>query len=62
MSALSLSTQRSSFNLFHIVSYRVLVLHLKRFRFTPSFRLEKASDPVTLLRDLVVCSKEVKKN
>ncbi|XP_074495529.1 ubiquitin carboxyl-terminal hydrolase 46-like isoform X2 [Sebastes fasciatus] len=39
---------------------KVLILHLKRFRFSPSYpyRLEKAGDPVKLLRDLVVSSKQ----
>ncbi|XP_030297056.1 ubiquitin carboxyl-terminal hydrolase 37-like [Sparus aurata] len=37
---------------------RVLVLHLKRFRFTPTFQIKKVHDPVDLLRDLVVSSSE----
>ncbi|XP_036980858.1 ubiquitin carboxyl-terminal hydrolase 37-like [Acanthopagrus latus] len=37
---------------------RVLVLHLKRFRFTPMFQLKKVHDPVDLSRDLVVSSSE----
>ncbi|GLD62632.1 ubiquitin carboxyl-terminal hydrolase 37-like isoform X2 [Lates japonicus] len=35
---------------------RVLVLHLKRFRYTPTFQLEKIHDPVDLRRELVVSS------
>ncbi|XP_050932068.1 ubiquitin carboxyl-terminal hydrolase 3 isoform X1 [Lates calcarifer] len=35
---------------------RVLVLHLKRFRYTPTFQLEKIHDPVDLQRELVVSS------
>ncbi|XP_045886885.1 ubiquitin carboxyl-terminal hydrolase 37-like isoform X2 [Micropterus dolomieu] len=35
---------------------RVLILHLKRFRFTPSLQLEKLSDPVDLFRELLVTS------
>ncbi|XP_040920935.1 ubiquitin carboxyl-terminal hydrolase 37-like [Toxotes jaculatrix] len=35
---------------------RMLVLHLKRFRFTHSYELEKVQDPVVLFRDLVVSS------
>ncbi|XP_039672041.1 ubiquitin carboxyl-terminal hydrolase 29-like [Perca fluviatilis] len=46
------STYRSSFSTLP----RVLILQLKRFRFSPSLELEKADDPVTLLRDLVVSS------
>ncbi|XP_031148544.1 ubiquitin carboxyl-terminal hydrolase 37-like [Sander lucioperca] len=34
----------------------VLILQLKRFRFSPFLELKKADDPVTLLRDLVVSS------
>lgn len=42
--------------------YRVLLLHLKRFRFTPSFQLKKVHDPVDLPRDLVLSANQVKKN
>ncbi|XP_038556171.1 ubiquitin carboxyl-terminal hydrolase 37-like [Micropterus salmoides] len=35
---------------------KVLILHLKRFRFTPSLQLEKLSDPVDLFRELLVTS------
>ncbi|MEQ2240017.1 hypothetical protein ILYODFUR_010603, partial [Ilyodon furcidens] len=34
-----------------------LIIHLKRFRFTSSFNLEKVNDPVRLQRELVVSSK-----
>ncbi|XP_059215963.1 ubiquitin carboxyl-terminal hydrolase 37-like [Centropristis striata] len=44
------SVQRSSF----LTVPRVLVLHLKRFRITPTFTLTKVHDPIVLLRDLVV--------
>ncbi|XP_054451939.1 ubiquitin carboxyl-terminal hydrolase 37-like isoform X2 [Anoplopoma fimbria] len=37
---------------------RVLMLHLKRFRFTPSLQLEKLNDPVELFRELLVTSKQ----
>ncbi|XP_028450175.1 ubiquitin carboxyl-terminal hydrolase 37-like [Perca flavescens] len=46
------SSYRSSFSTLP----QVLILQLKRFRFSPSLELEKADDPVTLLRDLVVSS------
>ncbi|XP_034743272.1 ubiquitin carboxyl-terminal hydrolase 37-like [Etheostoma cragini] len=46
------SSYRSSFSTLP----QVLILQLKRFRFSPSFKLEKADDPVTLLRDLVLSS------
>ncbi|KAM7368286.1 hypothetical protein PAMP_014521 [Pampus punctatissimus] len=36
----------------------VLILHIKRFRFTHSYNVEKVRDPVTLFRELVVSSKE----
>ncbi|XP_044073895.1 ubiquitin carboxyl-terminal hydrolase 37-like isoform X2 [Siniperca chuatsi] len=48
------SGQRSSF----VTLPRVLVLHLKRFRFSPSFQLEKVCDPVVLFRELVVSSNQ----
>ncbi|XP_034554961.1 ubiquitin carboxyl-terminal hydrolase 37-like isoform X2 [Notolabrus celidotus] len=44
------SGQRSSFTTLP----SVLVLHLKRFSFTPTYRLIKLCDPVHLNRDLVV--------
>ncbi|KAK9541597.1 hypothetical protein VZT92_001629 [Zoarces viviparus] len=37
---------------------RVLVLHLKRFRFTPPVELRKIHDPVIILRELVVSSNQ----
>ncbi|XP_044232217.1 ubiquitin carboxyl-terminal hydrolase 37-like isoform X3 [Thunnus albacares] len=37
----------------------VLILHIKRFRFTPSWQLVKVRDPVMLTRELVVSSKQV---
>ncbi|XP_045925927.1 ubiquitin carboxyl-terminal hydrolase 37-like isoform X2 [Micropterus dolomieu] len=37
---------------------RVLVLHLKRFRFTQSFQLIKVHDPIVLFRELVVSSNQ----
>ncbi|KAI4812857.1 hypothetical protein KUCAC02_024222, partial [Chaenocephalus aceratus] len=37
---------------------QVLLLHLKRFKVTPSYKLEKVNDPVDLLRDLIVSSNE----
>lgn len=37
-------------------------MHLKRFRFTPFFNLVKRNEPVELLRDVVVSSKQVRKN
>ncbi|XP_018549315.1 ubiquitin carboxyl-terminal hydrolase 37 isoform X2 [Lates calcarifer] len=46
------SGQRSSF----ATLPRVLVLHLKRFRYTPTFQLEKIHDAVNLQRELVVSS------
>ncbi|XP_034554809.1 ubiquitin carboxyl-terminal hydrolase 37-like isoform X1 [Notolabrus celidotus] len=49
-----LSGQRSSFTTLP----NVLVLHLKRFSFTPTYRLIKVCDPVHLNRDLVVSSNE----
>ncbi|XP_067429152.1 tudor domain-containing 6 isoform X3 [Thunnus thynnus] len=36
----------------------VLILHIKRFRFTPSWQLVKVRDPVMLNRELVVSSKQ----
>ncbi|XP_059212890.1 ubiquitin carboxyl-terminal hydrolase 37-like [Centropristis striata] len=36
---------------------RVLILHLKRFRFTSNYQMVKVHDPVMLDRDLVVSSK-----
>ena len=39
----------------------MLILHIKRFRFTPSWQLVKVRDPVMLNRELVVSSKQVKK-
>lgn len=39
--------------------YRVLMLHLKRFKYTPTFELQKVHDPVVLQRELVVSSSEV---
>ncbi|KAI3368751.1 hypothetical protein L3Q82_025740, partial [Scortum barcoo] len=48
----TMSGQRSSFKTLP----RVLVLHLKRFRFTPTYQPEKIQDPVVLLRDLTVSS------
>ncbi|KAF3842127.1 hypothetical protein F7725_024078 [Dissostichus mawsoni] len=38
--------------------HRVLLLHLKHFKVTPSYKLEKVNDPVDLLRDLIVSSNE----
>ncbi|XP_049457011.1 ubiquitin carboxyl-terminal hydrolase 37-like [Epinephelus fuscoguttatus] len=35
---------------------QVLILQLKRFRYSPFFELEKADDPVLLIRDLLVSS------
>ncbi|XP_035989771.1 ubiquitin carboxyl-terminal hydrolase 37-like isoform X2 [Fundulus heteroclitus] len=46
------SCQRSAF----ATLPRYLIIHLKRFRFTPSFNLEKINDPVRLQRELVVSS------
>ncbi|XP_039892075.1 ubiquitin carboxyl-terminal hydrolase 37-like [Simochromis diagramma] len=37
---------------------RVLILHLKRFGFTKTCKLQKVNDPVRLQRDLVVSSKQ----
>ncbi|XP_067429173.1 ubiquitin carboxyl-terminal hydrolase 46-like [Thunnus thynnus] len=37
----------------------VLILHIKRFRFTPSWQLVMVRDPVMLTRELVVSSKQV---
>ncbi|XP_035535009.1 ubiquitin carboxyl-terminal hydrolase 37-like [Morone saxatilis] len=48
------SGQRSAF----VTLPRVLVLHLKRFRFTPAFQQVKVHDPVGLLRDMVVSSNQ----
>ncbi|XP_039640689.1 ubiquitin carboxyl-terminal hydrolase 37-like [Perca fluviatilis] len=48
----TMSGQRSSF----LTLPKVLVLHLKRFKFTPSFQLKKVLDPIVLLRELVVSS------
>ncbi|XP_071330085.1 ubiquitin carboxyl-terminal hydrolase 37-like isoform X1 [Trachinotus anak] len=48
------SGQRSSF----INLPRVLVLHLKRFRFTPTLQLIKDHNPVVLSRELVVPSNQ----
>lgn len=47
----------------HILSvpYRVLVLHLKRFQFSPS-EVKKLNHHVFIPKDLVVSSNEVKKN
>ncbi|KAA8587646.1 hypothetical protein FQN60_016508, partial [Etheostoma spectabile] len=42
------SSYRSSFSTLP----QVLIMQLKRFRFSPSLELEKADEPVTLLRDL----------
>ncbi|XP_047437173.1 ubiquitin carboxyl-terminal hydrolase 37-like [Mugil cephalus] len=36
----------------------VLIMHLKRFRFTPTFTLEKVDDPVQVQRDMVVSSNQ----
>ncbi|XP_032387005.1 probable ubiquitin carboxyl-terminal hydrolase 4 [Etheostoma spectabile] len=46
------SSYRSSFSTLP----QVLIMQLKRFRFSPSLELEKADEPVTLLRDLVLTS------
>ncbi|XP_018522530.1 ubiquitin carboxyl-terminal hydrolase 37 [Lates calcarifer] len=48
------SGQRSTF----ATLPKVLILHLKRFRFTPFYELRKADDPVGLQRDLVVSSEK----
>ncbi|TNN71807.1 Ubiquitin carboxyl-terminal hydrolase 37 [Liparis tanakae] len=48
------SSQRLSF----LTLPRVLVLHLKRFKFTPSFELRKVHDPVVILRELVLQSNQ----
>ncbi|XP_018529131.1 ubiquitin carboxyl-terminal hydrolase 37 [Lates calcarifer] len=48
------SGQRSSFTTLP----RVLMLHLKRFKYTPTFELQKVHDPVVLQRELVVSSSE----
>ncbi|KAM7374723.1 hypothetical protein PAMP_007364 [Pampus punctatissimus] len=37
---------------------RVLILHIKRFRFTASYNVVKIRDPVVLFRELVVSSKQ----
>ncbi|XP_044061838.1 ubiquitin carboxyl-terminal hydrolase 37-like [Siniperca chuatsi] len=37
---------------------KVLILHLKRFRYTPLLQLEKLSDPVDLFRELLVTSSQ----
>ncbi|XP_044232218.1 ubiquitin carboxyl-terminal hydrolase 37-like isoform X4 [Thunnus albacares] len=49
------SRQRSAFETLP----SVLILHIKRFRFTPSWQLVKVRDPVMLTRELVVSSKQV---
>nr|XP_020472944.1 ubiquitin carboxyl-terminal hydrolase 37-like isoform X2 [Monopterus albus] len=49
-----LSGQRSTF----VTLPKVLVLHLKRFSFSPSFKPVKVQDPIVLLKDLVVSSTE----
>ncbi|KAL7385783.1 hypothetical protein ABVT39_000223 [Epinephelus coioides] len=46
------SSCRSSF----LTLPQVLILQLKRFRYSPFFELEKAHDPVRLTRDLLVSS------
>ena len=42
--------------------YRVLMLHLKRFSFTPFLQLEKLRYPVELFRELLVTSSQVRNN
>ncbi|XP_034540865.1 ubiquitin carboxyl-terminal hydrolase 37-like [Notolabrus celidotus] len=50
----NMSSQRSSF----ATMPKALVLHLKRIRYDSSYQLEKVRDPVDLLRELVIPSKE----
>lgn len=45
-----------------LVSCRVLVLHLVRFRHTPFLGLEKIQDPVKLPRDMFVSSNQVRRS
>ena len=42
--------------------YRYLIIHLKRFRFSPSLEVEKLHDPVVLqpFRELMVTTSQVK--
>ncbi|XP_047455203.1 ubiquitin carboxyl-terminal hydrolase 37-like isoform X2 [Mugil cephalus] len=39
----------------------VFIMHLKRFRVTPCYTLEKVTDPVQIQRDVVVSSNQVRK-
>ncbi|XP_070833045.1 ubiquitin hydrolase B-like [Chaetodon trifascialis] len=48
------SSQRSSFESLP----KVLILHLKRFRFTEDFQVQKIHHPVVLCRDLVISSNQ----
>lgn len=41
---------------------RVLLLHLKRFRCTSLYKLEKAYDPIRLLENMVVYTTQVKRD
>nr|XP_046271727.1 ubiquitin carboxyl-terminal hydrolase 37-like [Scatophagus argus] len=55
---LSFATLPRFNKLCRILPYRVLILHLKRFCFTPSYTLEKIQDPVQLLSHLEVSCKQ----
>ncbi|XP_076598529.1 ubiquitin carboxyl-terminal hydrolase 3-like [Chaetodon auriga] len=48
------SSQRSSF----VNLPKVLILHLKRFRFTEMYQFQKVHQPVALCRDLVISSNQ----